>query len=382
MHFPFCEAKCHYCDFFSFAENKFALPARTKIYDAILKEWDVLNANFPNAHLNKPLETVFFGGGTPSLVPLEFIESLLQKLPRHADCEVTMEANPSSIDPAKASAWAKAGITRISMGVQALNDDRLKWLGRVHSKKQIFDALESLRAAREVNPNFRVNIDYIVGVPNQTISDIDGEIRELMNSHGDLIGHISSYLLTLRPSSPWIKDLPSEEIQLDHLKATDALLAELGFEHYEISNFARPGFRCGHNENYWLGKGYIGLGPSAHGFWRSTNDSFRTKVWSNLEKYVDSVQKGLLPWEWVETLDPEQRRLEFLLLRLRRVSGFCIEEYNEEFDRDFLKENQRTLPPLLKDGYIHLNHSEAGKTQLSLTSLGFFMSDEILKYLQ
>ena len=360
VHFPFCEAKCHYCDFFSLPEAQINSAERARIYAAIDKELDLFADR-----LQAPLKTIFLGGGTPSLVPIAAIQALMGKLPHTPDTEITMEANPSSITVERARAWRAAGINRISMGTQALNDERLAWLGRVHTKAEVFESLEALfQAGFE-----RVNTDYIVGVPGQTCSMIESEVAELLGRFPH-IQHLSAYLLTLKPSNPKFDQLPHDDEQLAHLRSVSSVLQSFGFEQYEVSNFARNGARALHNENYWLGGGYLGIGPSAHSFWPARRS--RTKNWASLGKYCDLVERDTPPIEWTESLTPEQERLEYLMLRLRRSAGIDFGEYSRVFQRDLYAEQKTWIDLWQTKGLCTVGDT------LKLTADGFFLSDQIL----
>lgn len=361
IHTPYCETKCHYCDFFSLPEAQHNSNDRARIYDAIVGELD-LN----KAALGKSAATVFFGGGTPSLAPLEVMQQLIERLPIDATTEVTMEANPSSITPERARAWRAMGINRISMGMQALNDERLGWLGRVHDSAGTFRALETL-----FESGFeRVSVDYIVGVPGQTRELIRDEIKSLLQRFPK-IRHMSAYLLTLKTSNSKFDQLPSDDEQLAHLRTIRDVLAERDFEQYEISNFAQPGARALHNENYWLGGGYLGIGPSAHSYWPWNKR--RAKNWASLGKYSELISGGTIPIEWDETLSDEQLRLEHIMLRLRRRDGLDLKEYAARFGKDLSLENQALLEAYEKRGICTLKGG-----RLTLVGDGFFLSDEII----
>lgn len=360
FHTPYCETKCHYCDFFSLPEDRTEANERARIYGAICGDLK-LHADF----IAPKADTIFFGGGTPSLAPLDTMRELLGSIPLSPETEVTMEGNPSSITLERAREWRAMGINRISMGVQALNDQRLKWLGRVHDKSEVFAALEALFEAGFRN----VSIDYIVGVPEQTTKLIETELDEVLKRF-PLIRHMSAYLLTLKNSNPKFKDLPSDDEQLAHLRAVRDALASHGFEQYEISNFARPDSRARHNENYWLGGGYLGIGPSAHAYW--PEQKRRVKNWASLGKYTELIQAGRAPIEWEEQLTDDQLRLEFIMLRLRRSAGIDLREYATMFQRDLLADNGTWVDLCVNKGLCQVD------SQLRLTSDGFFLSDQII----
>ena len=194
VHFPYCETKCHYCDFFSLPENRYGDDERRSIYDALIAEAQLVFGKNTVALGAPGAETIFFGGGTPSLAPIDVLERLIAELPIRTESirEFTLEANPSSVTIEKAVAWRRLGIERVSLGVQALDDNRLKWLGRVHSVDEIYDALEILKKANIC----RVNVDYILGVPDQTVELISSELSEFIKRFS-FISHVSAYLLTL-----------------------------------------------------------------------------------------------------------------------------------------------------------------------------------------
>lgn len=360
VHFPFCETKCHYCDFFSLPESHLDERERTGIYEAILAE-----RNLYSGTLAPTLNTLFLGGGTPSLVPPDTLRALIGAFGTTPDTEVTMEANPSSVSLDRARAWRAAGVTRVSMGMQALDDERLRWLGRVHTKRKAFDALEAMHEAGIPH----LSVDYIVGVPRQSCADIEREVREVLGRFPG-IRHMSAYLLTLKPSNPRSRDLPGEDEQLAHLRTVSAVLRSHGFEQYEISNFARSGARARHNENYWLGGGYLGLGPSAHSFWPTPGK--RTKNCASLGKYREQVSQRVAPLEWEESLTTEQQRLEYLMLRLRRSEGLDLREYRRLFGRDLYAEHGHRIESWIRDGLCRLGD------RLALTADGFFLSDQIV----
>lgn len=356
VHFPFCEAKCHYCDFFSLPESK--IPERNPYYAAILDELQFYTLG--------QVRTVFLGGGTPSLVPLPFLEDLFKKISLAPNAEVTIEANPSSITLEKAKAWRSFGINRVSMGVQALDDARLEWLGRVHSKTAAFEALEALMEAGFQN----FSIDYILGVPGQSVATIEQELSLVLGRYPGL-KHMSAYLLTLKPSNPKFKELPHEDEQLAHLRAASAVLQAHGFEHYEVSNFAKPGFTSRHNQNYWSGNGYLGIGPSGHSYAKGATQRF--KNWASLEKYRSLVGDKVRPVELDETLTLEQERIENILLQLRRKEGLNLRQHEQRFGQDLAQKYRSLLETWAQKGYCKLTPDT-----LSLTPEGFYVSDQII----
>ncbi|MBI2607085.1 MAG: radical SAM family heme chaperone HemW [Deltaproteobacteria bacterium] len=368
VHFPYCETKCHYCDFFSLPEPKTAPNDRARVYDAILRERSLIKL--------EALETVFLGGGTPSLVPLKVMAALMRTLPLTPSTEVTMEANPSSVTLERAREWRRMGVNRISLGTQALEDARLKWLGRVHNTAGIHAALDALIKGGFEN----VNIDYILGAPGQAVAQIRAELTQTLRRHPDVC-HVSAYLLTLKSSNSKFNELPPEEAQLEHLRTARETLLGLGFEHYEISNFARPGRRALHNENYWLGGSYAGIGPGAHSFrGASLGTPRRAKNWASLSKYCEEIDQGRAPREWEEDLSSEQERIEYLMLHLRRAEGVNPQDYARRFGKDLLSERGNWIEILEKKGLCSFSPGdERSAARLRLTADGFFLSDQVIE---
>ena len=257
VHLPFCAAKCHYCDFFSVpAEGQ----DRASMVAAILAEAERFAPSRP--------ETVYFGGGTPSLLEREELERLLDGLDRitafrGSASEVTAECNPESLDREKARALLDLGVTRLSIGIQSLRDEVLELFGRVHSAD---DGLRAYRDARAAGAG-DVNVDLIYAVPGQTRADWDRDLDRILELEPD---HVSAYNLTFEEETPfkrWLEEgrlsRSSEDVELDLFWTTREKTAARGFEAYEISNFARAGRRCRHNVNYWRNGPYLGIGPSA-----------------------------------------------------------------------------------------------------------------------
>jgi oxygen-independent coproporphyrinogen-3 oxidase len=274
------------------------------------------------------------------------------------DTEWTMEANPSSVSVASLRQYRELGVNRVSMGVQAMNDELLLKLGRVHSRDAALKALDAIFAAGIDN----VSVDLLCGVPGQSLEVLDEAIDALTAFP---ISHLSCYLLTLAPHHRMFKDLPNEDTQLAHLLHLDARMREKGFQHYEISNFAKPGKRARHNLAYWKNDSYLGLGPSAHSF----NQSQRWKNVSSLHKYAEILNEGRLPTEWTEELTPEQRRLENWMLALRLDEGF---------PRAWLESplQQSRGSRLLDEGILEA-HPDL-PSHLRLTARGFALSDQVI----
>jgi len=359
IHFPFCESKCHYCDFYSLGVDR-TRPKDGEHFEAALRQECARQA-----HLLAPeIDTLFFGGGTPSMTSPESMARALEPLDLHSrinsKTEWTMEANPSSITLEKMKRYRTLGVNRISMGVQSMIESQLSLLGRVHSRQTALKALESIFAADFNN----VSMDLLCGIPGQTLADLDSAMNELTQYP---ITHLSCYLLTLPKHHPMFKDLPSEEIQLQHLLFIDEKMRSLGFEHYEISNFAKPGKQARHNLAYWKGASYLGLGPSAHSF--DSSQSIRWKNFSSLHRYVQLLEKNESVIEWSETLREDQLHMERWMLSLRLAEGFPISWLNTPLRQSTARELQSR--DLLED------HPDLpGRKRLTAT--GFALSDQVI----
>lgn len=277
--------------------------------------------------------------------------------------EWTMEANPSSIDYESLKAYRDLGINRISMGVQAMRPDLLTMLGRVHSREAVLQALENVFKAGFKN----VSVDLLCGVPGQS----EGDLTEALKLLTDFpITHLSCYLLTLAPHHKMFPLLPNEDIQLEHLLFIHNWMTQQGFEHYEISNFAKPQSKARHNLRYWQGSSYLGLGPSAHSY--DAKAQQRWKNVSSLHKYSSLLELGESTIEWTETLTPEQLNLEKWMLSLRLNEGFPESWLTASTQKARASTLQTT--GLLEPHPDKLNY-------LRLTSRGFALSDHVIRAL-
>jgi oxygen-independent coproporphyrinogen-3 oxidase len=359
VHFPFCETKCHYCDFYSLGRER-VRPGDADAFETALHR----EAERWTDQLGSTLDTIFFGGGTPSMTPAEVMARALEPLRLShrvtADTEWTMEANPSSVTRDSLREYRQFGVNRISMGVQALRPDLLTLLGRVHSREAAFAALDAIFAAGFEN----VSVDLLCGVPGQSIGDLEEALARLTEYP---ITHLSCYLLTLPKHHRLAPQLPDEDAQLAHLLTIDEWMRARGFVHYEISNFAKPGKRARHNLVYWQSGSYLGLGPSAHSFDATTGR--RWKNVSSLHKYAALLGEGKSAVEWEESLTAEQRELEKWMLGLRLDEGF---------PRTWLvtPSQQARARKLAGEGLLEDHPLDLAR--LRLTPRGYALSDQII----
>lgn len=363
LHFPFCEVKCHYCDFYSIATQGVASSEQSTKADqfrnSLLREIE-LSKN----HIAPFLDTIFMGGGTPSMTSPQEIALALQPLWNFTQLteatEWTMEANPSSVSLQSLKDYRSLGVNRVSLGVQSLDDSLLKKLGRVHNQKTALRALDAIIQAGFTN----FSVDLLCGVPGQTLKDLEISLEKLFEFP---LTHLSCYLLTLPQTHRMFRDLPKDDVQLEHLLFIDEWLTSRGFEHYEISNFCTPGKPAQHNLNYWKGISYLGFGPSAHSY--DAQQKKRWKNYSSLNRYAKALQENRLPIEWSETLSPKEQQLEKWMLALRLSEGFPKKWLEKDFQKSKV-ENFETLG-LLTD---HPEHSD----RIRLTPKGFALSEKII----
>ncbi len=372
LHIPFCRGRCRYCAFYSTVLERGAIP--DSFTDALLAElaWRIGDPSLTDS-LAGPLESVFFGGGTPSLLSARQTERLLRAAERAfglaADAEVTLEGNPESLqDPGKLRDLRSAGVTRLSLGVQSFDDGELRRLGRLHTAAQALRAAELARAAGFPS----LSLDLMWGLPGQST---EGWLATLERACGLEPQHLSAYALTLEEGTPLAREmarnpsaLPGEESLAGMYEAGCGFLAGRGFTQYEISSFARPGFRCRHNLGCWRGEDYLGIGPAAV----STLGNRRFSQTADLAVWLESAGKGSFsPAE--ETLDEKTKLLECVMLRLRTAEGLPLALYRSLRGRDFLEEHGELARALLSRDLLRVEDGRA-----ALTSRGMLVSNDIL----
>jgi putative oxygen-independent coproporphyrinogen III oxidase len=349
VHFPWCLQKCPYCDFASATIRRPEVP-HTEYADAVLRELE-LRAAVLNA---RPLESIFFGGGTPSLWEPTELGRVLRAIraafgSRNEDLEITVECNPSSLDQRRAAELREAGVNRLSIGVQSLDAQRLRFLGRLHDGP---GALAAVRGALAEMP--RVSADLMFGMPEQQPEDFLSELKQLLELG---LTHLSVYALTIEPQTQFGElyrkgrlQLAKEDAYADTFLATEALLEEQGFEHYEVSNYAKPGQTSRHNQHYWRGGDYLGLGCAAVG----CIDRKRTRNQPKPEKYLASTNLPALEAE-SETLDAQAIIREGLMLGLRTSEGVDVGDLEERAGVDPRRGRERELAKLVDEGRLTID---------------------------
>jgi oxygen-independent coproporphyrinogen-3 oxidase len=320
IHWPFCPYKCHFCDFVAMASHEAFM---TQYHHALVKE---LLANESLMPLKPRLRTIYFGGGTPSTYPPELLLDTFAILRKLFDfdqtTEVTIEVNPGTVTPQLFDVWSQAGINRLSIGVQSLKDVVLSSLNRHQTRAQVEDVLKQASASFK-----NLSVDFILGLPGVTDEEWKSMITEAMSWP---IQHISVYFLTVHEDTPlYFKvarnkvQLPPDDAMVDLYDWTVDYLAEHGFDRYEISNFAKKGFRSLHNAAYWNRKPYRGFGLGACSF----NGTERFQNSKNLGKYIQNIEENQSVIDMSETLSDSQIMLEKLMLGLRQTDGVVVKEY-------------------------------------------------------
>jgi oxygen-independent coproporphyrinogen-3 oxidase len=355
LHVPFCARRCSYCDF-AIAVRR-TVPSE-RYAEAVLKEWQRCQSD--PAWLESPrLDTIYLGGGTPSLLSNDALGAILARLTSDralgADPEITLEANPDDVNEARADAWRAIGINRISLGVQSFDPGVLRWMHRTHTAEQVRPAMAALRRAGFEN----ISCDLIYALPADLQRDWDADLQTAIALQPE---HLSLYGLTVEPHTPlgaWVDRgrtaMVAAERYADEFLRAHELVAAADFEHYEVSNYARPGRRAIHNAAYWRRAPYLGLGPSAHsGLGRSRRWNLRE--WAQYER---AIAQGADPVAGQEVLDPVALRIEELYLGLRTDAGVAAERIPEQQRRAWQAQGwaveQSAQVRLTAEGWLRLD---------------------------
>lgn len=333
IHIPFCAVKCMYCDFYSIADREEAIP---RIVKAIISEIERCEVDVNNWDF----DTIFMGGGTPSLLDGIHIETIISALQKKYDLskikEFTIEANPGEAPKERLRDFRELGINRLSLGVQSLEPDLLKFLSRIHSVDQVFETYDNARSTGFEN----VNCDLIYSIPGQTWDIWERDLKQIMDIEPN---HISAYTLTLEKGTDLFKLVKNKKVTMPndgqtgewYLKTHDILESE-GYPAYEISNFCKQGFKCEHNLHYWRIHPYLAFGPSAHGF----DGQSRWNNSRSLDHYLQQVESGNSPISMTEKLNEKDKLNELIGFGLRtkegidlsRIPEFYLEQFNQNLD--------------------------------------------------
>lgn len=316
------------------------------------------------AEIEGDVSTIYFGGGTPSVLEASELAQLLEtvhenySIEPYKEIEVTIEVNPEDVSEAKVNSWVEAGVNRVSLGVQSFDDADLKWMNRGHTADQAMESIELMQKAGIKN----ISADLIFGLPNRSLADWESNLAKMIDLG---VPHISLYNLTIEPKTELAHQVkvgtttvPEQEVSAQMFSKGRELLLNAGFDHYEISNYAKPGYISGHNSNYWKNVNYIGVGPSAHSY----NGKIRRWNVANNQRYMRGVEEDETFWE-NEVLTKENRFNEYVMTGLRTKWGCDIDFIKDEFDIDLTKSDE--LQKQIENGHVIHEHpvirlSEAG----------------------
>ena len=368
VHVPFCRSKCEYCDFYSLACKD------DKLMDGYL---DAVCAHIKEAGALAPaykVDTIYFGGGTPSFFGADGISTILATIRRNFDvdsnAEITVECNPDSVTDRLLHRIYAEGVNRISLGIQTDDDEIRKKLGRPHTYAQAVSAFQRIRKAGFKN----VSVDLMYGLPGQTLRNWQETMDNVLRL---LPEHISCYGLKVEPGTPLysykeIANLPDDDLQADMYLSAVEMLRSRGYRHYEISNFARKGLYSRHNMKYWTGGEYLGFGPSA-----SSDFAGKRFVLSrDLQSYISGIRDGGEVMEDVQEIPLRERAGEYLMLRLRTYQGIAADEYEQKFLLPF-DPIRKILAKYRELGYVGVNDDG----RWNLTAKGYLISNTILSEL-
>lgn len=366
IHIPFCRKVCYYCDF----HFTVSLKQKDTAFQAILKEIDLRKDYLQDKHI----ETIYFGGGTPSVLDHQEAGAIIDKINQHftvsSNAEITFETNPDDLSPDYLSNLQKLGINRLSIGIQSFHDDDLLWMNRRHNGKE---AENVVKLAQDIGFT-NINVDLIYGLPALTPGKWQYNIDKFFELK---VPHLSAYHLSIEPQTVFGhykrkgKLIEIEEEQsVQHYRMLTNAMKDHGYEHYEISNFCMPGQYSQHNTNYWKYGKYLGIGPAAHSY------DGENRQWNNkLVGYLKAMDEGL-PFYEVEELSAPERYNDFLLTGLRTAWGISFSEVEKRLGTDYLSYLLKSLNPYKGTSYI----KEEGDT-LKLTEEGMFVSDSIISEL-
>ena len=367
LHIPFCKQACHYCDFhFSTSMRRKEEMLNAMEREIRMRKDELAIADQPKSEI----QTIYFGGGTPSLLNPSEIERLISLIEDNfeidPDAEITLEVNPDDLEASRIIELSKTPVNRLSVGIQSFRDEDLKFMNRAHDRMQ---ALSSLEIA--CNNFDNVSIDLIYGIPGLSQEAWKANLNQAFEFP---IQHISSYALTVEPKTAldhFIRSgkcqAPDEDQARIHFEVLMEESAKHGFTHYEVSNFARAGYFSRHNTSYWQGKPYLGIGPSAHSY------SGRTRSWNvaNNAKYLKGIERGE-PDREIETLSETDRMNEMIMTGLRTTWGLSLDSFETEFGSQFAKKLLMSSDRFLHEGLLEV---ESGR--LRATKAGFFLIDGI-----
>jgi oxygen-independent coproporphyrinogen III oxidase len=365
IHVPFCKSKCIYCDFNSYPGKENLIP---EYFDAVKKEL----MYFYQTSGGREIDTIFIGGGTPSYVDSSYIfelaEFMMNYLKVPSDAEFSIETNPGTLSRGKLLEYRLAGINRISLGLQAMQDNILKYLGRIHTAEEFFRSLELVKDAGFKN----INVDLIFGIPGQTAKDWTETLQKIIEMG---LQHISCYSLKIEEGTPLNKLIGEgiskpidDEIDREMYYNAIETLSKHGYEHYEISNFALPGYECKHNKLYWTEKEYAGFGAGAHSFLNGC----RSSNTNDIREYCRMVNETGNATVESSHIDRDEEMSEYMLLGLRLIKGVSFSEFRSKYEKDIHEVFGDKINSLVSRGLVQINDDN-----IRLTSLGLDFANQV-----
>ncbi len=363
IHIPFCKSRCKYCDFFSTT----MLDRRAEYVETLLQEIELRKEEISR----EPIHTIYFGGGTPSLLDVKDIEKILCVLPTSYASEITLEANPQDLTLEKLRAYREIGINRLSIGIQSFHDKHLQLLGRRHNAAE---AIQAVRWAQEAGFE-NISIDLIYGIPTQTMEEWQADIQQALALD---VPHISTYNLIFEEGTRLTQMLldgqintADEDLENEMYETIVNTLNESGYTHYEVSNFCKNNSYSHHNSAYWNNTPYIGLGAGAHSYTGVKNQESGIRTWnvSDLETYINNIQKGVLPQE-SEFLTAKDCYNEKVMLSLRTIWGLDLRNLTDEERAHCLQQAKR---------YINMNLLQLNDNRITASLKGSEILNQIIQ---
>ncbi len=366
IHIPFCDRKCDYCDFVSYSMSE---EAQHQFQEALFKEIDMYRVQCEKMVFN----SIYIGGGTPSVMYVGFIRELARKLYStfhfEGEIEFTIEVNPNSVTSARLMEYLQAGVNRVSVGVQCIDSKILRNVGRFQTIENIENTFKLLHKMGFIN----ISADVMIGLPNQSLDAVKDTIDYLVDQH---VKHISVYTLQVEENTQLFKNIKMGKVKplgdkacIKMYNTVNEMLKKAGFVRYEVSNFAIPTYESKHNFKYWKDVDYLGLGVSAHSFL----EGYRFNNTPRLDEYIDMINNGELPVVNKEFIRDSERRTEFIMLSLRLATGLNLEKFRKRFKEDLLKTRSRQIQDLIKHGYIYIEEGF-----LKIAPEHFYVSNRII----
>ena len=364
IHMPFCKRKCYYCDFISFENKQNEIGQYCK---ALIKE-----IQHESKNIKESVSTIYVGGGTPSFVDANYVKQIIEVVKSNyyiqKNAEITVEINPGTVNEEKLKKYKEAGVNRLSIGLQSTKNELLKQIGRIHTFEEF---LFSYNLARKTGFQ-NINVDLMLGLPNQTLEDIEDSLKQIIKIDPE---HISLYSLIVEENTKIEKMinngdimLPEEELERNMYWKTKEILEKNNYKHYEISNYAKEGYESKHNSNCWKQKEYLGFGVAAHSYYQNK----RYCNINSIEEYCKNIEDNNIRNNRItcEIQTNEEKRKEYMLLGLRMIDGINIQEFKNKFMDNPIYVFHKELEKLVKENLIEIDLN-----QIKLTNKGLDLAN-------